>query len=191
MVTGSKTVKITAFGGSFRKDSYNMKLLKECQKLMPEGSELEIVSIKDIPLYNQDLDENQPEPVRIFRNQIKKADGFLIATPEYDFSIPGFLKNTLDYISRPPMENPFTGKIGAIMSASPSMLGGSRAQYHLRQVMGFMDARVINRPEVFISFAHTKFDENGHLTDEMAIDLIKKLLERLVDEIRKQKNIVN
>ncbi len=77
------------------------------------------------------------------------------------------------------------------MSASPSMLGGSRAQYHLRQVMGFMDARVINRPEVFISFAHTKFDENGHLTDEMAIDLIKKLLERLVDEIRKQKNILN
>jgi chromate reductase len=191
MVTGSKTVKITAFGGSFRKDSYNTKLLKECQKLMPEGSELEIVSIKDIPLYNQDLDENQPEPVRIFRNQIIKADGFLIATPEYDFSIPGFLKNTLDYISRPPMENPFTGKIGAIMSASPSMLGGSRAQYHLRQVMGFMDARVINRPEVFISFAHTKFDENGHLTDEMAIDLIKKLLERLVDEIRKQKNILN
>ncbi len=191
MVTGSKKVKITAFGGSFRKDSYNTKLLKECQKLMPEGSELEIVSIKDIPLYNQDLDENQPEPVRIFRNQIIKADGFLIATPEYDFSIPGFLKNTLDYISRPPMENPFTGKIGAIMSASPSMLGGSRAQYHLRQVMGFMDARVINRPEVFISFAHTKFDENGHLTDEMAIDLIKKLLERLVDEIRKQKNIVN
>ena len=187
MVTGSQTVRITGFGGSLRKDSFNMKLLKECQRLMPEGAELEIVSIKDIPLYNQDLDENQPEPVGKFRNQIKNADGFIIATPEYDFSIPGVLKNTLDYISRPPQDNPFTGKIGAIMSASPSMLGGSRAQYHLRQVMGFMDARVINRPEVFISFAHTKFDENGHLVDEMAINLIKQLLNRLIDEIRKQK----
>ena len=186
MVNEAKTIRIAGFGGSFRKGSYNGKLLLECQRLMPKGSFLDIASISSIPLYNQDLDDEQPQAVKDFKEQIRKADGFLISTPEYGFSIPGYLKNALDYASRPTSENPFTGKVGAIVSASLSMLGGSRAQYHLRQVLGHMDARVINRPEVFISFANKKFDEQGHINDEMAIGLIRQLLEKLVGEVRNQ-----
>ncbi len=187
MNDNERTIKIAGFGGSFRKGSFNLMLLKECQRLMPDNSELEIIDISGIPLYNQDLDNNQPDAVKNFKNKIRQADGFLISTPEYDFSIPGFLKNTLDYSSRPPQDNPFTGKIGVVVSASPSMLGGARAQYHLRQVMGFMDSRIINRPEVFISFAHTKFNSESRLTDEMAVNLIRQLLQKLVDEIKIQK----
>lgn len=189
MTEENHKIRIVGFGASFRKGSFNLKLLNQCRKLMPDNSELEILDISGIPLYNQDLDDNQPESVRKFKNEIRSADGFLISTPEYDFSIPGYLKNTLDYCSRPPGENPFSGKVGAIMSASPSMLGGARAQYHLRQVLGFMDTKVINRPEVFISFAHNKFGPDGELKDEMAMDLIKQLLGKLVKTIKREKEL--
>ena len=180
MTVNSKEITIAGFGGSFRKGSYNGMLLKEAQRLMPPSSRLEIADISGIPLYNQDNENEDNIHITNFRNAIKNSDGFLVVTPEYNFSIPGYLKNAIDSISRPSNMNPFPGKPGAIMSASMSMLGGSRAQYHLRQVFTFLDARIINRPEVFISFANTKFDENGQLKDEMAVKFIRELLGKLV-----------
>lgn len=173
-------ITIAGFGGSFRKGSFNGMLLREAQRLMPPSSRLQIADISGIPLYNQDYENEDNIHITNFRNAIKNSAGFLVVTPEYNFSIPGFLKNAIDSVSRPPNLNPFPGKPGALMSASMSMLGGSRAQYHLRQVFTFLDARIINKPEVFISFANTKFDENGHLKDEMAIKFIRELLEKLV-----------
>ena len=175
--------KIIGFGGSLRKGSYNLMLLKEFKRINIDLFDVEIVDISNIPLYNQDLDDNQPESVRLLREKIKNSDGFIISTPEYDFSIPGFLKNTLDYLSRPVNMNPFSGKNGAIMSASISMLGGSRAQYHLRQVLTYLDTRVINKPEVFITFANQKFDQDEKLNDENAVKLIRELGHKLKIEI--------
>jgi chromate reductase len=184
VAVNNEEITIAGFGGSFRKGSYNGMLLREAQRLMPPSSRLEISDISGIPLYNQDNENQENVNITNFRNSIKNSGGFLVVTPEYNFSIPGYLKNAIDSVSRPSNMNPFAGKPGAIMSASMSMLGGSRAQYHLRQVFTFLDARMINRPEVFISFANTKFDEKGHLKDEMAVKFIRELLEKLVESAR-------
>lgn len=179
-----ETTRILGFGGSLREGSYNWALLENARDMMPDGSELILHDLKGIPIYNQDLDNNLPESVREFKSAVRNADGILIASPEYNFSIPGFLKNALDFASRPPHDNPFPGKPVAIMSASGSMLGGARVQYHLRQVLGYLDMRQIHRPEVFVASAHTKFDQNMKLTDETARDFIRLLLEKLVKEAR-------
>ncbi len=177
-----ETVKILGFGGSLRKGSYNWALLENAKDLMPEGSILTLHDLSDIPIYNQDLDSNIPEPVRRFKDAVRSSDGILISSPEYNFSIPGYLKNALDFASRPPNDNPFPGKPVAIMSASGSMLGGARVQYHLRQVLGYLDMRQIHRPEVFIASAHTKFDKDMKLNDESARGFMRQLLEKLVKE---------
>lgn len=180
-------VNILGFGGSFRKGSYNWALLENARGLMPEDSELALFDISEIPLFNQDSESNPPEPVRKFKEAVRAADGILIASPEYNFSVPGYLKNAIDYASRPPSDNPFPGKPVAIMSASGSMLGGSRGQYHLRQVLGYLDMRQVHKPEVFVSFAQQKFDANLVLTDETARQLISQLLSKLVSEARRFK----
>lgn len=181
------TVRILGFGGSLRKGSYNSALLREASDHMPEDSRLEIFDISSIPIYNQDHENNPPQVVLNFKEAIKDADGLLIVTPEYNYSIPGFLKNAIDYASRPPETNYFRGKPVAFMSASTGMLGGSRAQYHLRQVAVFLDMKPINRPEVFINFAQTKFDQNMRLKDEQAIGFMRQLLKELVDQCRKSR----
>ncbi|MCL4344864.1 MAG: NAD(P)H-dependent oxidoreductase [Candidatus Thermoplasmatota archaeon] len=178
-------MKIIGFGGSLRKGSYNLMLLNEFKRINQDLFDVEIADISGIPVYNQDLDSNQPESVTLLRERVKSSDGFVISTPEYDFSIPGFLKNTLDYLSRPVGMNPFSGKAGAIMSTSISMLGGSRAQYHLRQVLTYLDTRIVNKPEIFVTFANQKFDENGRLKDEMTTKFIRELGEKLRSEINK------
>ncbi len=189
MPENTEEIKIVGFGGSLRKGSYNMMLLKEVQRLMPENSMLDIVDITGIPFYNEDAENDKNPSIVNFKESLKYSDGFIIATPEYNYSIPGFLKNAIDSISKPADQNPFAGKHGVIMSASMGMLGGSRAQYHLRQVLTALDARLINRPEVFINFASKKFDENGHLTDEMAIKFISELLQKLIREIKLERSI--
>ncbi len=185
---GSEKISLIGFGASLRKESYNMKLLLECKRLLSDRANLEIVSLADFPLYSEDYDKAEPEVVKIFKEKVRKSDGFVISTPEYDFSIPGYLKNALDFSSRPPGTNPFAGKQGVIMSASMSMLGGARVQYHLRQVLGYLDTRVINRPEVFLTFANKKFDENGQLNDPSALGFLTELLNKLVDSITLEKN---
>ena len=128
-------ISILGFSGSLRKGSYNKALLRAAAELAPGEANIEIFDLEGIPPYNQDIEASMPEKVGEFKAKIKAADALIIATPEYNFSIPGVLKNALDCASRPPAENPFKGKPVAIMGASNGMIGTARAQYHLRQTL--------------------------------------------------------
>jgi chromate reductase len=173
-------ISILAFGGSLRKGSYNMALLRAAEEMVPSGARLEVFGIAGIPPFNQDL-ENSPAPiVREFKDKIRVADAILIATPEYNYSIPGYLKNAIDSASRPYGDNPFDGKAAAIMGASAGMLGTARAQYHLRQSCVFLNMQLLNKPEVMVPSAHDKIDENGRVTDQTTRQKIRELLEALV-----------
>jgi chromate reductase len=142
--------------------------------------ELEIFDLEGIPPYNQDLDNQMPDIVRTFKAKIKASDAILIATPEYNYSVPGVLKNAIDWASRPPGDNSFDDKPVAIMSASVGMLGGARAQYHLRQTFVYINMHPLNRPEVMVPFAADKIDSSGKVTDEKTRRKIKELIESLV-----------
>ena len=181
----NREIVITGFGGSLRTGSLNLLLLKDAANHMPAGSRLDIADISGIPIYNQDLEEAENESVTQLREKIRHSQGFLVVTPEYNFSLPGYLKNVIDVVSRPTRLNPFTGKPGAIMSASTGMLGGSRAQYHPRQIFAGLDSRIVNKPEVFVTFAQNKFDADGHLKDEPTIKFVRDLLNNLVAEAKK------
>jgi chromate reductase len=176
---------ILGFAGSLRRGSYNKALLINAVELMPDAAKLEIFDLEGIPPFNQDLELTPPDRIKKFKSRIRQADGILIATPEHNFTIPGVLKNAIDWASRPKGDNSFQGKPVAIMSASTGMLGGARAQYHLRQAFFYLDMRQVLKPEVFIAFAAKKFDENGRLSDEQARGFIKTLLESLVEMARR------
>ena len=175
-----KLFNILGFAGSLRKGSYNKGLLRAAAVLVPENAKLDIFDLEGITPFNQDLEKSPPDKVKDFKARIRAADAILIATPEHNYSIPGVLKNAIDWASRPYGDNAFQDKPVAIMSASTGMLGGARAQYHLRQVFVFLNMFPLNRPEVFVSFAGEKFDNNGNLTDENTKGFIKALLEALV-----------
>jgi len=181
----SKLVSILGFAGSLRKGSYNKALLRAALELLPKDAELEIFDLEGIPPFNQDLETHMPARVKEFKAKIKAADAVLIATPEHNYSIPGVLKNAIDWASRPYGDNSLEGKPVAVMSASVGMLGGARAQYHLRQTFVFLDMHPINSPEVFVAYADQKVDDEGNLKDETAKKLIKELLENLVAWTRK------
>lgn len=168
------------FSGSLRKASFNTALLRAAVALAPEGMTIETASIADIPPYDEDLRQSggYPPAVAALRAAIAGADALLIATPEYNFSIPGVLKNAIDWASRPP-DQPFAGKPVALMSASNGMLGGARAQYHLRQTFVYLDMYPVNKPEVFVARAADKIDANGVVTDEPTRQVIRTLLESL------------
>lgn len=153
-----KKLNVLGIAGSLRKGSYNRMLLNAASELMPEEAVLEKFDLDGIPVFNQDLENDVPEAVRKLKSRISGADAVLIVTPEYNYSVPGMLKNAIDWASRPYGDNSFRKKPVGIMSASPGMLGGSRAQYHLRQTMLFLDAFAMVRPEVFVTFADKKFD---------------------------------
>jgi len=173
-------MKIIGIAGSLREGSYNKALLRAAQQLAPAGTEIEIFDLEGIPPYNQDLDNDMPSRVKELKAKIKAADAVLIATPEYNYSIPGVLKNAIDWASRPPGANSWDGKPAAIMSASIGMLGGSRAQYHLRQAFVYINMHPVNRPEVMVPFVAAKVDAAGRVTDEKTREKIKELLESLV-----------
>jgi chromate reductase len=175
-----KQLLILGFAGSLRKGSYNKALLRAAAELLPKEAKLEIFDLEGIPPFNQELEARMPERVKEFKAKIKAADAVLIATPEHNYSVPGVLKNAIDWASRPHGDNSFEGKLAAIMSASTGMLGGARAQYHLRQIFVFLDMYPVNRPEVFVNFAGQKIDEQGKLTDETSRKIIKQLLDSLV-----------
>jgi chromate reductase len=182
-----KEIRILGFAGSLRKGSYNRALLRAAGELLPEGVTLETFDLEGIPPFNQDLEKTLPERVKEFKSRIKAADAVLIASPEYNYSVPGVLKNAIDCSSRPHGDSAWPGKAVAIISASTGMLGGSRAQYHLRQTFLFLGVIAITKPEVFVTFAAQKFDENGKLTDEPTREIVKQLVQALVDLARKQK----
>ena len=159
-------LKVLGFAGSLRAGSYNRALLRGAANLLPQDMTLEIFEIEDIPAFNQDLEGDIPKKVKEFKSKIREANAILIATPEYNYSVPGVLKNAIDWASRPYGDNPFDGKPVAIMSASVGMLGGSRAQYHLRQIFVFLNMYPVNGPEVIVPFAQDKFDATGKLIDD-------------------------
>ena len=179
----AQTVKVLGISGSLRRGSFNTAALRAAQELAPAGVEVAVFqSLRDIPPYDDDLRQGQgyPAPVEDLRARIKAADALLIATPEYNYSVPGVLKNAIDWASRPP-EQPFDGKPIAIMGASPGALGTARAQYHLRQMFVFLNGMVLNRPEVMIAQAGTRFDAEGRLTDEKTREFVQALLVALKD----------
>lgn len=174
-------IKILGIAGSLRESSYNVGLLRAAQELLPEGVEMEIASIADLPFYDADIDgEGAPEPVVRLKRQIAEADAVLIATPEYNYSVPGVLKNAIDWVSRPPM-NSLVGKPVALMGASTGNFGTVRAQLHLRQILVYTDSLVLSKPELYIMRAATLFDEKGNLTDEATRERVERLVEALVE----------
>jgi chromate reductase len=180
----STTLTILGIAGSLRKDSYNRAALRAAQKLVPEAMRIDIFDLRGIPLYDGDQESPPPERVVQLKAAIRAADGILIVTPEYNYSIPGVLKNAIDWASRPYGDSAWEGKPVAIMGASPGTLGTARAQYHLRQVFVFLNMFPLNRPEVMISSADERFDDQGNLTDEGTRERIKKLLSALGDWTR-------
>ena len=180
-------IKILGFAGSLRKESFNRALLRNAARFIPDNSSLEIFELDGIPPFNQDTEKDMHEKVRKFKSKIREADAILISTPEYNYSVPGVLKNAIDFASRPYGDNPFDGKPVAIMSASVGMLGGARAQYHLRQIFVYLNMHPINGPEVIVPFAQNKFDTSGNLVDENTQMFVRQLLQNLVNWTRKLK----
>jgi chromate reductase len=174
-------LSILAVPGSLRKASYNHAALKAAQRLVPPDAELEIFELHGIPPFNEDEEKTPPERVSEFKKKIREADAILFATPEYNYSIPGVLKNAIDWASRPYGDSAWNGKPAAIMGASAGAYGTLRAQYHLRQSFVFLNIQPVQQPEVLIGPASKKFDAEGNLTDEKAKQLISQLLQNLVD----------
>ena len=171
-------IKILAFGASFRKGSYSRIVQSSLKALAPDNTTLSEFDLEGIPIFNQDFESDLPARVKEFKAAIEGSDAILIVTPEYNYSVPGYLKNALDWATRPYGSNSFEGKAAAIISASPGMLGGSRANYHLRQCFVFMNVRALNRPEAIISQVDQKIKDNV-LADEKTKDVLKRLLQSL------------
>jgi chromate reductase len=176
-------MNIIALHGSLRKDSFNMKLVQALQSLTPEGVQIEIADINDLPLYNQDDEAAFPAAAKVLKDKIEAADGIIISTPEYNRSIPGVLKNAIDWASRPWGQNSFAGKSVLIMGVSVGRLGTAVAQSHLKQIMVYLDADVIGQPEVYLGPAEEIFDGEGNITDESTKQLLTKALETLKNRV--------
>ena len=181
-------IKLVGIGGSLRRNSYNLGLLRAAAELMPQGAALEVHSIVGVPLYDADGEEADgiPPSVTALKEALAGADGLVLATPEYNNGIPGVLKNAIDWASRPYGDSAWNGKPVAIMGASVGVIGTARAQYHLRQVFVFLDMDAVNQPEVMIN-ASKSFDDQGNLTDQQTRELIGKLLANLVKKAGERK----
>lgn len=171
--------RIVGFTGSLRKHSVNKSVLELAQRYVPEGAEMEIISLADLPMFNQDLEPNEPESVRHFKQAIREADAVVITTPEYNGSIPGVLKNALDWASRPAGQSAFIGKPVALLGAG-GRAGTASAQQHLRFILQRQRADVLEKPEVYITNAWEKFDAEGNLIDEESHQPIRALMQELV-----------
>lgn len=178
-----KTIQLIGLSGSLRKASFNTMLLKECLQLLPENTTLEILDFANIPLYNGDLDlpiaASRPAVVQEFMDKIAKADGLLIVSPEYNYSVPGGLKNAIDWASRGGEQAPLYRKPVAVMGATPGMWGTVRMQLAFQSIFLFLDMKAVLKPEILIQDASKKFDAAGKLTDEKTKELIRKKLSNL------------
>ena len=176
----SDTITVLGIAGSLRRGSYNRALLRSAQSLTPDDMRLDIFDLHDIPFYDADVEkQGDPDPVTVLKRRVREADAVVIATPEYQHSLPGVLKNALDWASRPPKDPPLKGKPIAMMGATPGRYGTARAQAELRKVLAYNDAVVLNRPEVLVANARESFDEAGELVDETARELVRELLAAL------------
>jgi chromate reductase len=177
-------VKILGIAGSLRKASYNRGALRAAQQLCPQGATIEVFELDGIPGFSQDEERQPPQKVVDFKNRIRAADAILFVTPEYNYGLPGVLKNAIDWASRPYGDSAWNGKPAAIISAALSMGGGVRAQYQLRQSFVFLNVEAVLQPEVAIGNASERFDEHGNLKDETSKKLIGQLLQALVAKVR-------
>lgn len=182
-------LKIAGFCGSLRAKSYNLSALELAGTLMPEGMKLEIVPLHDLPLYNADLHESSmPAAAHRIREAMAAADGVLIATPEFNWTIPAPLKNMIDWISRfPADQQPFYRKPVAMLSATTGPLGGARVQYDLRRSLASLNVLAMGKPEVFINDAHLKFDAAGQLKDEPTLKIMREQMLAFQDWIVRMK----
>jgi chromate reductase, NAD(P)H dehydrogenase (quinone) len=171
--------KIAVFIGSLRKESYNRKITKVLLTLAPQTLKLEIIEIGDLPLYNQDYDDDGVPPAAwtAFRERVKSFDGFLFVTPEYNRSIPGVLKNAIDVGSRPYGKSVWGGKPAAVISVSPGAIGGFGANHHLRQTLVFLDVPAMQQPEAYIGNAATLFNAQGGLINEQTRQFLQNFMD--------------
>ena len=176
----NQPIRILGIAGSLRRKSYNRAALRAAQQLVPEDAVLDIFELDGIPVFSEDDERHPPVKIVELKKRIREADAILFVTPEYNYSIPGGLKNAIDWASRPYGDNAWNGKPVAVMGASLGTLGTARAQYHLRQVFVFLNMLTINQPEVMIANAAQNFDAEGNLTNETTKNLIRQLLANLV-----------
>jgi chromate reductase, NAD(P)H dehydrogenase (quinone) len=179
MISSRPAIKLLGISGSLRARSYNSGALSVVGSVLPEDMEFEVASLTDLPFYNADIEQRGfPAEVESFRNKVAAADALIFALPEYNFSVPGVLKNSLEWLSRPP-NSPTSGKPCAMFGASVSPLGTARGQFHFRHICVSLNMIPVNAPHVDITNAKTKFDEQGRLTDQASIDLIRQLVGEL------------
>ena len=175
----NKPIRILGIAGSLRRKSFNRAALRAAQQLVPEDAVLDVFELDGIPVFSEDDERQPPAKVVEFKKRIREADAILFVTPEYNYSIPGVLKNAIDWASRPYGDSAWSGKPAAIMGASSGRFGTARAQYHLRQVFVFLNVLAINQPEVMIGNAASEFDADGNLTNDTTKKLIRQLLVNL------------
>ena len=170
-------LRILGFAGSLRRGSYNRALLAAAVELAPAGMLIETFDLRDIPLYDGDVEaEGDPPGVARFKAAIAAADGLLMVTPEYNHGVPGVMKNAVDWASRPPRSAPLAGKPVALLGASPGITGSARGQSQLRQAFEFTDSYCMPQPEYLLFRAHEKIDAGGRLTDEPSRAHLAKFL---------------
>ena len=179
---------ILGIAGSLRNESYNRALLRVAQELTPEGARIDTFELDGLPMFNQDEEANPHPKVAELKQRIRAADAILFVTPEYNYSIPGVLKNAIDCASRPYGDSAWDGKPVAVMGASIGSIGTARAQYHLRQTFVFLNMYPVNQPEVMVSSAQKRFDQEGKLTDETTKKLVQQLLSGLVSWTKRLAN---
>jgi chromate reductase len=177
----NKPLNILGIAGSLRRQSYNRAALRAALNLAPQGAKIHIFELDGIPGFNEDEEKSPPLKIVDLKKQIRAADAVLFVTPEYNYSIPGVLKNAIDWASRPYGDSAWSGKPVAVMGASVGNIGTARAQYHLRQVFVFLNMFPLNQPEVMIGNASERFDSDGNLTDEDTKEHIRRLLQSLVE----------
>ena len=181
----SRPVRILGIAGSLRRNSYNRAALRAATELAPEGASIETFELDGIPGFNEDEEQNPPAKVVELKRLVREVDAILFVTPEYNYSVPGVLKNAIDWASRPYGDSAWNGKPAAIMGASVGAIGTARAQYHLRQMMVFLNMFPVNQPEVMIANASQRFDAEGNLTDDATKEFIRQLMESLVNWTRR------
>jgi chromate reductase, NAD(P)H dehydrogenase (quinone) len=184
MVTDASVFNVVGFAGSLRRGSYNRALLRAATELAPPALHIVTYELDGIPLYNADIEAaGDPPSVVQLRDAIRHADGLLIATPEYNHGVPGVLKNTIDWLSRPPHDSALNGKVAALMGASPGITGTARGQSQLRQAFAFTNTYALLQPEVLVGRASEKFDADGRLVHEATRDFLPTFLQHFADLI--------
>ena len=179
---------IAGISGSLRKSSFNSALLRYAQRIAPEhGLSIDVLEIGNLPLYNTDLEQTMPKDVTAMKEKVKGSDGLLIVSPEYNYSIPGALKNALDWLSRPYGQNSAASKPAAIMGGSTGMVATARMQSHLRQVLQYLNCPTLAMPEVLVPAVQEKINEQGEITDEKTKQKIAELLDAFQEWIEQLK----